>query len=91
VLLDGREVATLGPGDVFGEMGLMGSTGRTADVRSGAYCELWTLAAQDLQQVTGVHGVRPDPPPSSTASAPSPRFHPRRLPSCLDMRRPSAV
>ncbi len=68
MLLDGREVATLGPGDVFGEMGLMGSTGRTADVRSGAYCELWTLAAQDLQQVTGVHGVRPDPPPSSTAS-----------------------
>lgn len=32
-------------------MGLMGSTGRTADVRSAAYCELWTLSMQDLQQV----------------------------------------
>jgi CRP-like cAMP-binding protein len=50
VLVEGREVATLGPGDVFGEMGLMCPTGRTADVRSATYCELWSLAGHDLHQ-----------------------------------------
>ncbi len=61
MLVEGREVATLGPGDVFGEMGLMCPTGRTADVRSATYCELWSLGVHD------VHQARPPPPPHRLA------------------------
>jgi CRP/FNR family transcriptional regulator, cyclic AMP receptor protein len=48
VLRDGRLVATLGPGDVFGEIALLASGRRTASVVATSPMRLMTLFKRDL-------------------------------------------
>ena len=50
---EGREVilSILGPGDFFGEMGLLSSQPRTADVVANGYCHLLALSRKDFNQL----------------------------------------
>lgn len=50
VVHDGRVVATLGPGDVVGELSLLDGIPRTADVRTSVDVELLVFSHQALQQ-----------------------------------------
>ena len=44
-------VSILGPGDYFGELGLLFGTPRTATVRAATHCELIMLSKHNLDQV----------------------------------------
>ena len=53
VLHDGQVVATLGPGDVFGEAGVLGKAQRNATVRASTPMRLITLTGWDLRRLRG--------------------------------------
>jgi CRP-like cAMP-binding protein len=48
---DGNVVASLGTGDVFGEVGVLGKTMRNADVVATSPVRLMTLTRMDLKRV----------------------------------------
>lgn len=50
VVHDGEVVATLGPGDVVGELSLLDGTPRSADVRTATDTELLVFSTRGLQQ-----------------------------------------
>src|SRR4029077_17150588 len=43
VMVDGRQVRSLGPNDFFGELALLADPPRTATVRAATDCRLWVL------------------------------------------------
>jgi CRP/FNR family transcriptional regulator, cyclic AMP receptor protein len=51
VVHDGQVVATLGPGDVFGESGVLSKGMRNADVRATTPMRLITLTGWDLRRL----------------------------------------
>jgi CRP-like cAMP-binding protein len=51
VMHDGQVVATLGPGDVFGESGVLSKSMRNADVRATTPMRLITLTGWDLRRL----------------------------------------
>ena len=53
VVHDGQVVATLGPGDVFGESGVHSKGMRNADVRATTQMRLITLTGWDLRRLRG--------------------------------------
>ena len=53
VLNDGSVVATLGPGDVFGEIGVLSKGARNATVRASTPMRLITLTGWDLRRLRG--------------------------------------
>ena len=48
VLVDGRRVATLGPGSPFGETALIQGEPRNASVRTLSYCDVYRLSKSDF-------------------------------------------
>jgi CRP/FNR family transcriptional regulator, cyclic AMP receptor protein len=56
VLKDGEVVGTLGPGDVFGEMGLLEGAKRAADVVATSSMRLITLSKWDLKRISSEVG-----------------------------------
>jgi CRP-like cAMP-binding protein len=59
VLVEGpsgeHTVSTLGPGDLFGEMALLGGGARNATVRARTPCRLFSLVGSDLRSVLERH------------------------------------
>ncbi len=53
VVRDGQTVASLGPGDVFGEMGMLDGGRRNADVVATSSMRLITLSKWDLKRISG--------------------------------------
>ena len=55
---DGRAIAlaTLGPGDIFGELAMLDGGTRSASVESITDCELLGLPATDVRRVIAAHG-----------------------------------
>lgn len=53
VVKDGEVVASLGPGDVFGEIGMLEGGKRTADVVATSSMRLITLSKWDLRRISG--------------------------------------
>jgi CRP/FNR family transcriptional regulator, cyclic AMP receptor protein len=53
VIKDGEVVGTLGPGDVFGEIGMLSGGRRTADVVAASPMRLITLSKWDLKRIEG--------------------------------------
>jgi CRP/FNR family transcriptional regulator, cyclic AMP receptor protein len=53
VTKDGEVIASLGPGDVFGEMGMLTGGKRTADVVATSSMRLITLSKWDLKRISG--------------------------------------
>src|SRR5918998_5557133 len=53
VVHEGQVVATLGPGDVFGEAGVLSKSMRNADVRATTPMRLITLTGWDLRRLRG--------------------------------------
>jgi len=53
VVHDGQVLATLGPGDVFGEAGVLGKAQRNATVRATTPMRLITLTGWDLRRLRG--------------------------------------
>jgi CRP/FNR family transcriptional regulator, cyclic AMP receptor protein len=53
VTKDGEVIASLGPGDVFGEMGMLTGGKRTADVVATSPMRLITLSKWDLKRISG--------------------------------------
>jgi CRP-like cAMP-binding protein len=53
VVQDGQVLATLGPGDVFGEVGVVRRDLRTATVRASTPMRLITLTGWDLRRLRG--------------------------------------
>ena len=53
VVHDGEVVATLGPGDVFGEIGVLSKGMRNATVRATTQMRLITLTGWDLRRLRG--------------------------------------
>lgn len=53
---DGKELARLGPGDVFGEIALLYEVPRTATVRSAGFGRLYTLGAREFLTSMGATG-----------------------------------
>ena len=53
VVHDGEVVATLGPGDVFGEIGVLSKGMRNATVRATTPMRLITLTGWDLRRLRG--------------------------------------
>ena len=53
VMHDGQVVATLGPGDVFGESGVLSKGMRNADVKASTPMRLITLTGWDLRRLRG--------------------------------------
>lgn len=51
VVNDGQIIATLGPGDVFGEAGVLSKGVRNADVRASTPMRLITLTGWDLRRL----------------------------------------
>ncbi|HEY1369392.1 MAG TPA: cyclic nucleotide-binding domain-containing protein [Gaiellaceae bacterium] len=51
VTLDGEEIATLGPGDFFGEMALLGDGRRTATVTTTSATRLLVLFGTDFRKL----------------------------------------
>jgi CPA2 family monovalent cation:H+ antiporter-2 len=54
VSVGGRKIK-LGPGDLFGEMGLLSDAPRNADVTAIDYCQLLTLDRKDFSAFVGKH------------------------------------
>lgn len=52
VMTAGETIAELGPGDIFGEMALIGRSKRTADVVARAPLSLMTMSAWNYRSVT---------------------------------------
>ncbi len=53
VVKDGEVVASLGPGEVFGEIGMLEGSKRTADVVATSPMRLITLSKWDLRRISG--------------------------------------
>ena len=55
---DGRAIAlaTLGPGDIFGELAMLDGGSRSASVETITDCELLALPASDVRRVIAGHG-----------------------------------
>jgi CRP/FNR family transcriptional regulator, cyclic AMP receptor protein len=53
VIKDGEVIASLGPGDVFGEIGMLEGGKRTADVVATSSMRLITLSKWDLRRISG--------------------------------------
>lgn len=55
---DGRAIAlaTLGPGDIFGELAMLDGGSRSASVETISDCELLALPATDVRRVIAEHG-----------------------------------
>jgi CRP-like cAMP-binding protein len=53
VIKDGQVVASLGPGDVFGEMGMLDGARRSADVVATSTMRLITLSKWDVRRISG--------------------------------------
>lgn len=53
VIKDGEVVASLGPGEVFGEMGMLTGAKRNADVVATSDMHLITLSKWDLARISG--------------------------------------
>ena len=53
VVKDGAVVASLGPGEVFGEIGMLEGSKRTADVIATSPMRLITLSKWDLRRISG--------------------------------------
>ncbi|HTW41506.1 MAG TPA: cyclic nucleotide-binding domain-containing protein [Solirubrobacteraceae bacterium] len=56
VVKDGEVIASLGPGDVFGEMGMLAGAKRTADVVATSSMRLITLSKWDLRRISSEVG-----------------------------------
>jgi CRP-like cAMP-binding protein len=52
VIKDGEVVGSLGPGDVFGEIGMLSGGRRTADVIATSSMRLITLSKWDLKRIS---------------------------------------
>src|SRR5271154_4244234 len=52
VIKDGKVIGSLGPGDVFGEMGMLSGGKRTADVIATSSMRLITLSKWDLKRIS---------------------------------------
>ncbi len=50
---EGKVIATIGAGDFFGEIALLGDHKRTAGVRAIDYCDLYALGTEDFERVLG--------------------------------------
>lgn len=46
-------IATLGPGELFGEMALLGSGRRSTSARTTSECECILVSARDIEQLIG--------------------------------------
>lgn len=55
VEVDGSEVASLGPGDVFGEAGLLRNEMRNATVTATSDMRIITISDFDLRRIKGEH------------------------------------
>lgn len=55
VLREGRKLAILNQGALFGELGFLVSLPRTATVRAGADCEVFRLEARLIEMLAGRH------------------------------------
>jgi len=53
VIKGGEVIGSLGPGDVFGEMGMLSGGKRTADVVATSPMRLITLSKWDLKRISG--------------------------------------
>ncbi len=53
VVKDGEVIGSLGPGDVFGEMGVLAGAKRMADVVATSPMRLITLSKWDLKRISG--------------------------------------
>lgn len=51
VTIDGNEVRTLGPGDFFGELAILGDGRRTATVTTAAPCQLLVLFGTEFRRL----------------------------------------
>jgi CRP-like cAMP-binding protein len=56
VIKGGEVIASLGPGDVFGEMGLLAGSRRMADVIATSSMRLITLSKWDLKRISSEVG-----------------------------------
>jgi CRP/FNR family transcriptional regulator, cyclic AMP receptor protein len=56
VIKDGEVIGSLGPGDVFGEMGMLSGAKRTADVIATSPMNLITLSKWDLKRISSEVG-----------------------------------
>src|SRR5437660_7970752 len=56
VIKGGEVIGSLGPGDVFGEMGMLTGGKRTADVVATSSMRLITLSKWDLRRISGEIG-----------------------------------
>lgn len=56
VIKDGKVIASLGPGNVFGEMGMLTGEKRNADVVATSRMHLITLSKWDLRRISGEIG-----------------------------------
>ncbi len=56
VIKDGEVIASLGPGDVFGEMGVLAGARRMADVVATSSMRLITLSKWDLKRISAEVG-----------------------------------
>jgi cAMP-dependent protein kinase regulator/CRP/FNR family cyclic AMP-dependent transcriptional regulator/cGMP-dependent protein kinase 2 len=52
VIKDGKVIGSLGPGDVFGEMGMLSGGRRMADVIATSSMRLITLSRSDLKRIS---------------------------------------
>jgi CRP-like cAMP-binding protein len=52
VIKDGKIIGSLGPGDVFGEMGMLSDSRRMADVVATSPMRLITLSKSDLRRIS---------------------------------------
>jgi CRP-like cAMP-binding protein len=52
VIKEGQVVGSLGPGDVFGEMGMLSGSKRSADVIATSSMRLITLSKWDLRRIS---------------------------------------
>jgi CRP/FNR family cyclic AMP-dependent transcriptional regulator len=56
VVKDGQVIGSLGPGDVFGEMGMLTGAKRSADVIASSPMRLITLSKWDLKRISSEVG-----------------------------------
>jgi CRP-like cAMP-binding protein len=56
VIKGGEVIGSLGPGDVFGEMGMLSGGKRTADVVASSSMQLITLSKWDLKRISAEVG-----------------------------------